>query len=182
MARKRRLTLILLTLALLCGAALLYALFEHRQVQAFNTALAQQDWVRAAHYSPQRYGRFAQAYSLIQNGKFNEAIKLYGTLEDADDVELRRAAQFNLANAYLHWALSVDLERDRDIALPLVELAKQSYRILLKQEPQHWDAKYNLERALQLFPDIPEQAVQEWQAPENSPRSLATFRADRALP
>jgi mxaK protein len=182
MARKQRLALILITLALLCSGVLIYAMFERSQIQAFNAALAQQDWTRAAIYSPQHYGRFAKAYGLLQNGKFSEAAKLYGTLEDADNAELRRAAQFNLANAYLHWALSVDLEHDRDIALPLVELAKQSYRSLLKQDPQYWDAKYNLERALQLFPDIPEQAVQEWQTPENSPRSLATFRADRALP
>jgi mxaK protein len=182
MARKQRLALLLIMLALACGGILIYEMRDRQQVQSFNAALQDQDWDRAAAYSPQSYARFVKAYESIQNGEFSAAVKLYGSLENIDDVELRRAAQFNLANAYLHWALSVDLEHDSDIALPLVELAKQSYRSLLQQNPQHWDAKYNLERALQLFPDSPEQAIQEWQAPENSPRSLATFRADKALP
>lgn len=182
MAHKRRLTVFMVVLAVLCSVVLAWETIELRQIAAFNSALQNQEWVRAAGYSEQSYGRFAKAYGLVQTGEFSDAVKLYGTLTETTEAQLRQAAQFNLANTYLHWALSVDLEQDGDIALPLVELAKQSYRSLLKQNPQHWDAKYNLERALQLFPDIPEQAVQEWQAPENSPRSLATFRADSALP
>jgi mxaK protein len=183
MARKQRLTLLLTALALSCVAVLVHDILQRRQTEAFNAALQQQDWDQAArHGNRDGYGELAQAYGLSRQSEFEAAIKLLGTLQESEDDVLRNAAQFNLANAYMRWALSIDLDHDSDIALPLVELAKQGYRRLLQSNPRHWDAKYNLERALQLFPDIEEQAVQEWQAPENSPRSLATFRADRQLP
>ncbi len=37
--------------------------------------------------------------------------------------------------------------------LPMVELAKQRYRDLLRDTPGDWDARYNLERALRLAPE-----------------------------
>jgi len=44
---------------------------------------------------------------------------------------------------------------------PLVELAKQRYRDLLRAEPQDWDARYNLERALRVAPEEQESAAEE---------------------
>ena len=35
-------------------------------------------------------------------------------------------------------------------ALALIELAKESYREVLRHDPAHWDARYNLERAQRL--------------------------------
>ncbi len=35
----------------------------------------------------------------------------------------------------------------------MVELAKQRYRDLLSEVPDHWPARYNLARALQLAPE-----------------------------
>ena len=180
-AIERLMGMLLVMIAVICVFALISEIRHQHYVERFNHALQQQEWEKARQYH-ESYGLFAEAYGLQQSGEFNEAIKRYGMLESNENNDLRQAAQYNLANTYLHWALSVDLETDNDIALPLVELAKQTYRGLLKENPQHWDAKYNLERALQLFPDIQEAAIQEWQAPENSPRSLATFRADRDLP
>ena len=40
--------------------------------------------------------------------------------------------------------------------IPLVELAKQDYRSALKQQPEFWDARFNLEVALRLVPEDPE--------------------------
>src|SRR5690606_41486529 len=38
--------------------------------------------------------------------------------------------------------------------LPMIELAKQSYRTLLRERPSEWDARYNLELALRLAPEL----------------------------
>jgi len=35
----------------------------------------------------------------------------------------------------------------------MVELSKQRYRDLLSEEPYHWPARYNLERALRMAPE-----------------------------
>lgn len=181
MARKKSLTILLIAIAVIAIIVLIREFNYRQDIERFNQALSEQNWSELSQYGDD-YGLFAEAYQYQQNSEFEEAIQRYGVLENNENNELRQATKYNLANTYLQWALSVDLDTDNDIALPLVELAKQTYRGLLQENPQHWDAKYNLERALQLFPDIQEQAVQEWQVPEHSPRSLATFRADRDLP
>ena len=47
-------------------------------------------------------------------------------------------------------------------AIALIELAKELYRDVLRADPQHWDARYNLDRAQRLLPDPDE-------APEAAP-------------
>jgi len=61
-------------------------------------------------------------------------------------------AQFNLANLYLRQALASGTITSSD-TLPMVELAKQRYRDLLRVMPEHWPARYNLERALNMAPE-----------------------------
>jgi hypothetical protein len=46
-----------------------------------------------------------------------------------------------------------------------VELAKQRYRDLLRAEPQDWDARYNLERALRSAPEEQEASAEETNQP-----------------
>ena len=36
----------------------------------------------------------------------------------------------------------------------MIELAKQNYRQVLHEDPDDWDARYNLERALWLAPEF----------------------------
>jgi mxaK protein len=65
-------------------------------------------------------------------------------------------------------------------SLPLIELAKQRYRDVLRAEPNHWDARYNLSRALQLAPEL-EQQIEEKEEPperEQSPSTLQGVRID----
>ena len=54
-------------------------------------------------------------------------------------------------------------------ALPLIELAKQRYRDALRDRPDDWDARYNLERALWLAPEI-ETAQAAEEEEEQAPR------------
>ena len=53
-------------------------------------------------------------------------------------------------------------------ALPLIELAKQSYREVLRADPGQWDARYNYERAQRAQPD-----PDEMDAPIGEPRAQA---------
>ena len=61
-------------------------------------------------------------------------------------------ALYDLGNLHLHQAIQAGMA-DSTQSLPLTELAKQSYRDLLRQDPNDWDARYNLERALRLAPE-----------------------------
>jgi mxaK protein len=72
---------------------------------------------------------------------------------DASRGELRQVALYDLGNLYLREALKVRQSGADASALPLLELAKESYRSALLERPDLWDAKFNLELALRLAPD-----------------------------
>jgi mxaK protein len=81
---------------------------------------------------------------------YDGALAAYKAIIQSDREDLRRIALYDLGNLHLHHALKVE---DESQALPLIELAKQSYRDLLRKDPTDWDARYNLERALRLAPE-----------------------------
>ena len=97
-------------------------------------------WVAAAS-QPARAGRTAEAAALLRRAA------------DASNAELRSLALYDLGNLYLQAALKA-LDGGADAsAMPLFELAKESYRSALMERPDLWDAKFNLELALRAAPD-----------------------------
>lgn len=181
MANKRRLSAVcgaLIAAALLTLLVDGWRLYRARQTAA---AIVAEDHARLARLG-NAYARFAHAYALQRRGEMQQALVAYSGVGAEPGSPLWQAVRYNMGNAYLRRAFADDVRGNDDLTLPLVELAKNSYRALLRRVPDHWDAKYNLERALQLVPDAREQAIQEWQAPEHSPRAIATFETSRQLP
>jgi mxaK protein len=97
--------------------------------------------------------RFAAAYAEDAKGNVQGALNAYRELDQVEDLQVRRDAKYNSATLYLKEALAAGAAADPSAALTLVELAKQSYRELLRENPDDWDARYNLERALRIAPD-----------------------------
>jgi len=62
-------------------------------------------------------------------------------------------------------------------ALPLIELAKEQYRELLRRDPGFWDARYNLERAQRLLPDPVDSDLEPTAAQRERERAATTMRA-----
>jgi len=83
---------------------------------------------------------------------YDGALATYKTVIQGGREDLRRIALYDLGNLHLRQALQVGRD-DEAQSLPLVELAKQSYRELLRTDPNDWDARYNLERTLRLAPE-----------------------------
>lgn len=95
----------------------------------------------------------AKANALAKEDKTEAAARAYGQLIAADAAGWHgRAALFNLGNLYLRQGMRIT-DNGTPEALSMIELAKQRYRDLLKQSPDDWDARYNLERALRLAPE-----------------------------
>ena len=109
--------------------------------------------------------RFAAAFAAGARGDLRQALDLYREMQTSADPRWRHDALFNSGNLYLQQALnrptaanlqqppSGELVLDSSARLTLIELAKQSYRDLLREDSEDWDARFNLERALRLAPD-----------------------------
>ena len=104
------------------------------------------------------------------------ALKRYRALQ-TEDTALGRSARFNSANLLLRQALRLRASPQPGQAIPLIELAKEHYRDVLRQDPQHWPARYNLERAQRLLPDPEPGDDGAAGAPERAERAATTVRA-----
>lgn len=86
----------------------------------------------------------------LSKSDYDGALSGYKAIVQSGREDLRRLALYDLGNLHLEHALQMS---DEAQSLPLVELAKQSYRDELRRDPNDWDARYNLERALRLAPE-----------------------------
>ena len=123
--------------------------------------------------------RYAHAIALARAGRYEEALAAQKAFVQAEHGGLRRAMQYDLGNLHLREALRRGAS-DPDAALPLVELAKQSYRDVLRADPDDWDARYNLERALALAPEADDEDAQVAEPPANKERTVTTARVGRS--
>jgi mxaK protein len=118
--------------------------------------------------------RLAQALNLARDGKFTAATKAYKALLEAED-DVRFVALYDLGNLNMREALK-NGEGAVQRSLPLIELAKQSYRDELRGNPSDWDARYNLERALWLAPEYDDPILQRNQTPVRSEHAMSTLQ------
>ena len=149
--------------------------------QRFNAALANGDATRA-NGPDDAHRQFAKAYALQQQRDFKATVKAYAAIDALSHSQLQMDIKFNMANLYFREAAQLrDIGSD-DLVMPLIELAKQNYRDILRIDSGRWDAKYNLELALVLAPDLdPVDALDEIN-PEHSPRALTKTQLREPLP
>jgi len=159
--------------ALVCGALAAYEGWRLVQSNRVNAAIASARATNVVAAAPE--ARFAHAAALAQAGKSEPALKLYKALILDSRKDLQRASRYNLGNLYLRDALRNGPE-EAFKSLPLIELAKQSYRDLLRLEPNDWDARYNLERALWLAPEEDPAVAEEMDPPEKEDNVASTLQ------
>lgn len=118
--------------------------------------------------------QFAHAQALAASGAVDAALKRYQALQGND--RLAQPARFNSANLLLREALRVRDGPEPGQAIALIELSKELYRDVLRQDPSHWDARYNLERAQRLLPDPEEADAGPTGEPNQAERAATTMR------
>jgi mxaK protein len=98
----------------------------------------------------------ARIQYLARRGQPEGIEPLVDALARTGDTDRVARARYALANTRLRQAFS-HLERsDLDPAGPLITLARQDYRRALQNNPNFWDAKFNLDVASRLVRDFPE--------------------------
>ncbi|WP_088281309.1 MxaK protein [Ideonella sp. A 288] len=123
---------------------------------------------------PPVQAQFAQAWAQAASGADEAAMKRYRLLQG--DAALGQAARYNSANLLMRQAVVVRAGISPGKAIPLIELAKEMYRDVLRADPQHWDARYNLERAQRLLPDPEEVDLAPTEGQRNAERAATTMR------
>lgn len=181
MALKKHLGFVLALLAAVAAACLARELLRARAIAAYDRAVTAERYELAAAY-PGDIGRYAAAYAAQHVGRYQDAREIYAGLEHAAAPALRVAALYNAGNTYLEQAIAIGLAQEADRAVPLLELAKRSYRDALRLDPGAWDARYNLERALALLPDAVEKQVIEVEGRQSPVRTVIGGEADSPWP
>jgi mxaK protein len=115
-----------------------------------------------------------QASALRAQGRHDDAVRILQALAARGDLGAASAqvVRFNLGNELIALALQHNTKGDEDRAMTLVELAKQRYREVLRSQPQHWDARHNLDIALRLVPET------EPPSPDEKPTNIQRIQVD----
>ena len=178
----KRLTLHLLFGATALGTGLLagWQALHLQQAKHVNAALDGSADDASAPDLPE--ARFAQALALARGAVSGEQVEAatgaWKALIDGGRDDLRQAALYNLGNLHMREALARG-EASAAEALPLIELAKQRYRDALRAQPGDWHARYNLERALWLAPEIEHSAASDDEEDPPKERVVTTLQGVR---
>jgi mxaK protein len=172
--RRTRWVLALLALTVLAAVVDLASLWRAARIDAL---IASGQAVADAPGQPPEL-RFAQAHALAQSQAASaareSALNRYRALQA--DARLGQAARFNSANLLVRQAIEVRASSQPGQAIALLELAKEYYRDVLREDPTQWDARYNLERAQRLLPDPDEEDTGPVEQERNRERAVTTMR------
>jgi len=160
--------------ALVCATLVTYQTVELVRSNHINAAIASAQTTGLDSSVPE--AQFAHALALSHTGKSDAALNIYKSLSRSKRADIRLAAFYNTGNVYMRDAARSNADEGFE-SLPLVELAKQAYRDVLREQPTDWDARYNLERAFWLAPEF-EFEGDESDAPLKEQRVMSTIRGE----
>lgn len=120
----------------------------------------------------------ARIGELLRRDRFDEAYALVDTIgiknpSSIADVSRSRAL-FNIANYRVRQATAMIGKGDFDGATALVNVAKSEYRMALRQQPNDWDFKHNLDVAMRMVRDLPQSESEPEEVPPDAPKRVWT--------
>jgi len=152
--RRRRVHLSFAAAVLASGAVALAGAWQWRHALRVNQSVADAASTQPAADAAGE-ALLARAIALADpssGAHYQQALAVYQGVVNGPRDDLARAARYNLGNLYLREALK-DGAAQAFKSVPLIELAKQNYRAALRADPDDFDARYNLQYALQLSPE-----------------------------
>jgi len=174
--KRRTMHVVFAAVAVVCAAAAARESVRLSDADRVNGAIVRATALDSNSSLPE--AQFARAATLARTGKTDAALKAYKAIAQGDRPDLREAALYNLGNLHVREAERTG-EDDPTQSLPLIELAKQSYRDVLRAQPADWDARYNLERALQLAPEIDDTQLEEQETQDAEEHVSSTVQGAR---
>jgi mxaK protein len=118
----------------------------------------------------------ARANALATQGKMEQALSQFKVIEENAQHPFSGDAGYNAATLYLRKAVEGGGPQGNPQVIPLVELAKEGLRTVLRKNPEDWDARYNLDRALRLIPENEDDDNEGGAPPIGAERAPTTMR------
>ena len=174
--KRRHVHLLFAAAALASGAVALAGAWQWRHALRVNRSIAE---AALAQPAPDAAGEVLLAHATAladpsSGPHYQQALAAYQGVVNGAREDLARAARYNLGNLYLREALKDGADQALK-SVPLIELAKQSYRAALRADPDDWDSRYNLPRALELSPEIEQGPVIDNPPPTPRERTTSTL-------
>lgn len=169
----RWLLIIIIIASAVIAVLLSYQLWQEKQVNAYLEA---PETVEPVPNDPR--AKMAYASVLVKHEKPDDALEVLTKVLGEADTSLLSMAYYNRGNINLRGALKLSSSDGRQI--PLAELAKQDYRSALALDPDMWNARYNLEIALRVVPEDPNNTADFEKNVISSQRSIESkaFKVD----
>ena len=158
--------------AFVYSAALVYGI--HQDNNLIRQLISGKDVVINKVISGEPELRLARAFYFKQKHRYEEALSTLSLIIDKGDKKFQAKARYNLGNLYLEQAMLQVKAMNMNEALPLAGLAKQAYRQALALDSSNWDAKYNLEVAMRLLPEMDRLNMPDDDGPINQKSPLWT--------
>jgi len=166
---------------------ILQSLYANYQISHSNAIITQYNQGKDVAFSLSKNDwpelHLAYASYLKRKHRYDEAQATLSQIINQGNNRIRTISRYNLGNTYLSQAIELAESMQINEATALAALAKQAYRQALALDSQYWDAKYNLEVAMRLLPEMdritmqddepaPQEKVKLWATMPGFPRGL----------
>lgn len=161
----KKLTYLLLIIAIASSISSLYAYNRLQQIVAFNLAI---NGGKPPKTDTQSFeAKFSTAFWLAKNERYKEATLLFNKALNNANIEQKAAIHFNLGNIFFRRGLAINGANMtvRDEAEYLLRQAKTAYQQSLRLDNSNWGARHNLDRLLTMLPGTPTPGVGESDTP-----------------
>jgi mxaK protein len=162
----KKLTIILIVIALAAAAGIAIKLNRISQINAFNNAVNTGKNPQTDRQSIE--AKYSTAYWLAKNERFKESTLLFSQLTEKGTPSQRAAVHHNIGNMFFLKSLQVSGGNDpkvRDEVEYLLTQAHSSYKQALKLDNSNWGTRRNLDRVITLLPETPTPGVGESDSP-----------------
>jgi len=162
----KKLSLVLIVIAVASAVGISYELTRISQINAFNKAVTNGKNPQTDKQSFE--ARYSTAYWLAQNERYKEATLLFSQLTQKGTLSQRAAVHHNIGNMFFLKALQVSGGNDakiRDEVEYLLTSAHSSYKQALKLDNSNWGTRRNMDRVITLLPETPTPGVGESDSP-----------------
>ncbi len=143
---------------IIASAVALQSAFSYYQIATINQLISRLN--QGSDINPEQIKNSAPALQLARatylknKHRYKEAQASLSLIINQGSQKMQAISRYNLGNTYLAQAIELAESMQINEATALTALAKQAYRQALALDSRYWDAKYNLEVAMRLLPEM----------------------------